>query len=131
MSLKTLVRKINSIPKNIPINHKIYLEILDTYKINEDEINFNNIYNNISLDNDNILLHINKLYIDEKIDYSSVTHIKLLQGNIKYYDKKNNSMNLKSGSFTINNCTLSNNNSNELIYMSLFSKKSYSDIFLL
>ena len=131
MSLKTLVRKINSIPKNIPINHKIYLEILDTYKLNEDEINFNNIYDNISLDNDNILLHINKLYINEKIDYSSVTHVKLLQGNMKYSDTKNNNFNLKSGSFTINKCTLSNNNSNELIYMSLFSKNSFSDIFLL
>ena len=57
MFLKTLVRKFNSIPKNIPINNKIYLEILDTYKLNEEEINFNNIYDNISLDN-NILLHI-------------------------------------------------------------------------
>ena len=131
MSLKTLVRKINSIPKNIPINHKIYLEILDTYKINEEEINFKNIYNNISLDNDNILLHINKLNSNEKIDYSSVTHVKLLQGSMKYSDTKNNNFNLKSGTFTINNCTLSNNNSNELIYMSLFSKKLYSDIFLL
>ena len=98
---KNFSEKINSIPKNIPINHKIYLEILDTYKFNKDEISFNNIYNNISLDNDNILLHINKLYIDEKIDYSSVTHVKLLKGNMKYSDIKNNNLNFKSGSFTI------------------------------
>lgn len=130
MSLKTLIRKINSILKNISINHKIYLEILDTYKINEEEINFKNIYNNISLDNDNILLHINKLYINEKIDYSSVTHVKLLQGNMKYSDNKNNNFNLKSVLFTINNSILSNNNNNELIYMSLISKIIFGYILL-
>jgi hypothetical protein len=144
-NIKSLIRKLHSVPINTPILKPVYKEMLDSYcgdfsLIINDKINIDKKSNGIIIrepiyssqyNNSNWTLSINIIPPNNEINNLSPEHIKLLSG--KLYCKSDlESFNLKKGTITINKKhDFYNKNNEDVIFLSFHEKNIYSDIPLL
>ena len=145
-NISSLIRKLDTIPKNLNYLHPIYLEILDSYygsdykKINYDNykleyylkntINRYELYNNCT--NNCWSLTVSRLLPKHKIINLSPSHIKVLSGSLNCKNK-NFMLNLKNGSITIpyEHILINNNPYEETVFFSIHSLNNFKDFPLL
>ena len=134
-SLKTLIRKMNSIPIKTPITNSIYREILEIYQGNDYKNEIDKMIPNNSdiriIEDNNYILSINLLKKNNKIKIYNYSHINLICGNICCSNNNHNFV-LKNGTISLpNNYTLIGKDDKDSVFISIYSKSKWENMHLL